>query len=364
MPKEEPTCTICVCPIEDDDPKYSCSEQICQILICEDCIDALLDYSKNNNLLPSCPSNDCHGLFIFSGLRSLPKQSQLKYQHACLNHFMKAEGDNVQKRIEQAKIIEKLRDDRIKFLEAQFPKGIALVSKLAFKDKLKRLDKQKKAIIDTKLKNANKACLNLTCKGFLDPDFTCMTCQTIFCKQCEKKLTKNHACKQEDLDSVNLINNMVHCPGCKLPVFKNVGCDSITCANCNTNFLYSTGKIGGHGSSNAKVNIKIAQKQNLSSSLVHLISPDCMVLLLNIEAREPKFVSKDILLTPLREYIKTGEKDSASKNLAKSLDKYTRYQISMRKYTKMLTEIEQMLLEKKEEQMIKTKLAEILNELD
>lgn len=361
---EEQTCAICVCPFEANEPTFTCSQPLCKVQTCQDCIEALINYSEKNNLLPSCPSNDCNGIYILSGLKALPKPVLKNYHSACLNHFMKSEGDNVKKRIEQAKIIEQIRNERIKFLEAQFPKGIALVSKLTFADKLKRLDKQKKRIIDKKLQTANKACLNLTCNGFLDPDLVCMTCQTAFCKQCEKRLVNNHVCKQEDLDSVNLVNNMKHCPGCKLPVFKNVGCDSITCSNCNTKFLYSTGKIGGHGSSNAKINVKIAEKQNLSSSLAQLITPDCLVLILNIEASEPKFVSKDIFIAPLRDYIKTGKKTVPSKHLAQRLDYYTRYRTDMKQYNQYLVEIEKMILDKKEDQEIKERLTEILNNLN
>src|SRR5579885_1096363 len=118
---------------------------------------------------------------------------------------MKNNIDTIKKRIEEKKMLNQIRDERLKFLEQTFPKGISLVAKLTFKDKLRQLDKQKSLIINMKLKNANKSCINSICGGFLDADFICMTCQTEFCKKCEKKLLpaklmaqgQSHQCKQE-----------------------------------------------------------------------------------------------------------------------------------------------------------------------
>jgi hypothetical protein len=355
-------CLICFCPMEVNEPKYRCVLK-CSAMSCQECLEALISYSENNNLLPSCPSNSCNGIYIISELQNISTEAIKSYEYACLNYMLRSQGDNVKKRVEQEIIISKLREDRLKFLETKFPKAVSLVAKLTFKEKLRRLDKQKSRIINLQMKNANRSCLNSTCNGFLDPNFVCITCLTEFCKQCEKNMTDNHECKQEDLESVNLVNGLIHCPGCKLPVFKDVGCDSITCANCNTNFLYSTGKKGGHGSSNAKINITTITYKKISNSMSELIPTGCLELILILEALQPVLKSKEILLGPVKYYIKSKNKDVASKQLAKKIDIYTKYKYKNRDYHKYLVEIENMLKQKEESNIIQNRLIKIIDEV-
>lgn len=352
-------CSICFFSFDDNEYKYTCILK-CSTLVCGECMDQLIKYSMNNNLLPTCPSKNCNGIYIISQLNNLPAETIKNYEFACFNNFLKSKGDNVKKKIEQEKIVKRIREDRLKFIETTYPKSISLVANIVFKNKLRKLDKQKEKIINLKLKSSSKSCLNITCNGFLDPDYVCMTCLTEFCEQCEKKIYNKHECKQEDLDSVNLVNNLTHCPTCNLPIFKNEGCDSITCANCNTNFLYSTGKKGGHGSYNTKIDIKVNNAQNLSVYLNDKISTDCLELILNLEALKPKFISKDTLLKPIKIYYKTNNKKQCSKLLAIKLDKYTKYKYKIKEYYKYLVEIENMIKLKEDSNKLKERLCEII----
>lgn len=361
-------CSLCFCPFEPNDHKYTCADPKCSVFTCLECLESLIMFSGQSNLLPKCPSNDCNGIYIISGMKHVPINVIKQYEQECFNYFMKQDGDNVKKRIEERKMIDNIRNERFKFLEQKFPPSIALVAKLTFKDKLRQLDKQKQAIVNLKLKNASKSCMLSVCNGFLDPDFVCMTCSTEFCKKCEKKISNNHQCKQEDLDSVNLVNNMVKCPECQLPVFKNEGCDSITCSNCNTQFLYSTGKRGGHGSLNAKIKVDINKKTNISTAFAEIIPPDCLPLILQFEGLSPPFKSKDILLGPINTYIKAENnkkskinKNICAKELAKKIDVYTRYKYTNLIYQKYLIEISD-LVEKKDSKL-KDRLVEIIDEI-
>lgn len=355
-------CTICYVDFDNNEPKYTCSEPECQTYTCKECIGMLIGHSKGEELLPTCPATDCHAPYILSELKDLSKNTIKDYNEACLNFMMKDKGDNVKKRMEEAKLIEKLREERLKFLEQTFPKAVTLVAKITFKDRLRKLDKQKSKIIQKKMENASRPCMNVTCSGFLDPNLVCMTCSTEFCKHCEVKLELSHVCKQEDLDSVNLVNNMVHCPGCKLPVFKNEGCDSITCANCRTRFKYSTGEKGGHGSSNAPLKTKVDHRRtNLSESFASIIPENRMKLVLTLEAKRPAVKSKDILLGPIKRYIQTDEKEKCAKQLAKKLDVYTKSKYKNRDYHRYTVEIEGMLRRKED---VKERIEEIINLLD
>ena len=368
MKNDEQLCSICFCPFEEDEAKYPCANPSCNDITCQVCTEALITHSEKINLIPSCSNTNCRGYYILSSIGSLPKEIISQYESACMNFFLKGHGDNVKKDIEQKNIVNAIRDERLKFLEQTFPKGIALVAKLTFKDKMKQLDKQRTLIIKMKLKNAERTCLNLTCNGFLNPDFNCMSCKSVFCTKCEIKITgPNHQCKQQDLDSINLVNSMIKCPGCKLPVFKNQGCDSITCSNCNTHFEYSSGKIGGHGSHNEKINVKLFEKKKLSDEYGKYISPESLLLLLQIEAIEPVFKSKDTLLTPIKSYILTGQtnnnKKKYSKDLAKKIDAYTKFNYKNTYYHKCLIEITDMFNEKPANDIMENKLTEIFDRI-
>lgn len=363
----EELCIICFSPFEQAMPKYTCADTQCEIYTCNECIEHLIRYSKANSLLPKCPNNSCNGIYILSTLRSLPPQLKLEYYDACLNYMMKSDNDNVQiiqKKLEQEKIIERIREERLAFIEKEYPQAILLTAKIVFKDKMKQLDKQKNNILKLKLKNTSKMCLNAMCKGFLDKDYVCFTCETEFCKLCEKKITANHECKQEDLDSINVVNNLVHCPNCNLPIFKSDGCDHMTCANCNTNFYYSTGQKGGSGNhgKNTRINVDLSQRKKIVDQVKDLI-PDgeCLDLISVIESLEPPFKSKDILLNPLKKYIQTGNKDPSRKHLARRLDTYTRYRYNFRDYNKYLIEIDELLKRKCPLNELKNRLNEIIS---
>ena len=64
------------------------------------------------------------------------------------------------------------------------------------------------------MKLARRFCMNISCDGFLNEDLTCLTCLHQFCSHCEKQLDEGHICKQEDIDSVDVIRSCVKCPTC------------------------------------------------------------------------------------------------------------------------------------------------------
>ena len=351
------SCTICFCQFEKQEKKYSCVEKECDNKICEECISTLIEFSEKSNIIPKCPSQKCNGIFTLSDIKGLHKDYINLYNSACFKYMMTDKGDSVKKRIQEAKILSDIRSERIKYLEKEYPKAISLVAQIAFNDRVKALDKQKGKLVNAQINTVNRTCMNLTCNGFLDPNFVCMTCGTEFCKSCEKKLVNspNHICAQEDLDSVNIVNSMVKCPGCKLPVFKNEGCDSITCSNCGINFAYTTGKIGGHGSHNVKLQktISIKKKEKLSNILEKEITNECLGLLLEFEALEPHVKRKETILNPLRDYLKDGNKEIAGKRIALNIDKYYNYIVKNKQFHKILTIIEEKVRQKEDIEKLK-----------
>jgi len=355
-------CLVCFCDIEGD--SYGCADPKCHGETCDECIDSLINFSAENERIPTCIRSECNSYYTLSSLKGVPKETILKYNQSCLNFFLKDQGDLVQKKIEEEKILAKLRAERTQFINQEYPAAIALVASLTFKSKLRHLERQKSKLISKQLNSANRSCMLSTCNGFLDKNMVCLTCSTEFCQRCEVKLIPNqpHQCKQEDLDSVNIVNDMVRCPKCKLPVFKDVGCDSITCSNCNTNFLYSTGKIGGHGSSNAKIKVNLNERKRISIAFRQKIPSSCMENILLIEASEPKPKSKDSLLVPIKDYYQNGNQGKSGAKLARLFNVYLAKKYECRDYYTKIVELEKVILNDSDN--LEEEIKEIVDQFD
>lgn len=358
-------CVICFCPFEKNDRRYTCVEPDCKTDICKECLHALITFSESNELIPKCPSSKCHGIYIWSGIRDVPKDIQQLYYSACFKFMMKDQGDHVKKGLQEEKILSDIRNQRLMYLEKEYPLAISLVAKITFTNKLRHLDKQKAKIASAQVSKANKGCFNLVCNGFLDPNYVCMMCSTEFCRSCEKKLKTGHVCQQEDLDSVNLVNNMIKCPGCKLPVFKNEGCDSITCSNCSTNFQYSTGQVGGHGSSNAKLakTLSIQKKEKLSDIFAKQLDEDNMESLIKLEALEPSIRHKETILHPLKGYLKDHDRENAGRQIAKKIDEYYTFKITYKRVHVALSKVEEKLVDKASPDELKITIRTLIADL-
>lgn len=85
------------------------------------------------------------------------------------------------------------------------------------------------------------------CKGFIDINTTsCGLCHSMICTKCHISCDHQHihVCRQEDLDSLKLIQKETKpCPNCGTPCFKVDGCDQVFARCCLTTFSWSTGEI-------------------------------------------------------------------------------------------------------------------------
>lgn len=346
----EKICIICLSKINE--LSYNCINNKCNEVCCEECMVLLIEYSKDEFILPQCPATNCNQILVLS---NIPKKSVQIYEQSCFNFFIKEQGENVNKRLQNKLVLEKIREERLQFINQTFPDAIALIAKITFKSKIRKLEKIKEKELQEKSKSQRR-CMNTLCDGYLDEELICLTCDSVFCKQCEKRYEKNHSCKQSDLDSVNLINDMIRCPTCHCPVFKNIGCDSITCSVCSTNFDYKSGEQSGHGSLNTKIVINLNQKQKLSIIYTKR-SQIILEMLLNIESNEPKIINKDILLQPIKAYYqqKLNVKD-ASVKLAKQLERYYKSKLKIKEYQSFMVELEELLRGNQNDQKIIDKL--------
>jgi hypothetical protein len=328
-------CIICFSVIVEC---YECSDQRCKEQYCKECIEELLDFCISEKIMLKCPAKNCNSYLTITDLKLLEHDFMTKYYQLCLDVFLKDNKTILEKEIQEKELLKKYRDERQKFLQKSFPQAISLMANISFKSKLRRLDVQKNKIL--KIKPKLRSCINSTCSGYLDDNFTCCNCQSQFCMKCEKILDDNHQCKQEDLDCIQFINQLIKCPGCTLPVFKNEGCNNITCSNCGTNFLYTTGEIGGSGSHNTKIMVNVEQRYKLSK--IYKIPKSCIEKLLSLESLEPKTISKESMLLPVKKYIETKD-DKFAKILALRIDAYYQNTLKLKHHQWCLVELEKML---------------------
>ncbi len=335
-------CIICLLEIEDGNER-KCSDERCKQVYCADCLIELVKLSAFESTIPKCPARDCNSYIILRDMFDFPKDVLTAYQHACLDYFVHDCGDEVKKQMQQKAILIKLRQERQKFIGERYPAAIVLVAGIAFTSKIKRMEKTQSKTLQEQIAQTHRSCMNSTCSGFLNQDLECMLCQTSFCKKCETAMEVGHVCKQEDLDSINMINNMIHCPGCKLPVFKNQGCNSITCGHCHTKFKYDTGEEGGGGSFNVAVVLAPTVRYRLSHQYEEKIPAKILPVLLEIESLEPKPRSRTTLLGPIKKYFETKDRNVCARDLARQVNMYHSTRFRARDYQTRMVQLEHTL---------------------
>ena len=339
------SCIICFTSLSKP---YYCSNTRCNDQWCKDCLLLLIDFCCEEKTLPKCPSRYCGCVLILNDLKNLDKNVIDQYNQLCMTYFIKDHGTILEKELSDQAILTRLQQERRKFLTETYPKAICLVAHITFNKKLNQMDKIRKELDHTVVKR----CFNTTCSGYLS-NYQCTSCQSQFCNKCETIIKPNHICKQNDLDCVHLINSMVKCPGCHLPVFKNEGCNHITCSVCNTNFDYITGQKGESGSHNHKIIIKNDIQYKLSDLYKDKLSSIIFDKLLLVEAHKPKIMNKEILLVSVKKYMETKDNKWCSQ-LTFKMNKYYINSYLIRDYEYGLIQLEELIKNNgQEKEMIK-----------
>ena len=79
--------------------------------------------------------------------------------------------------------------------------------------------------------------------GFLNTHWKCQSCEIKVCHKCNTILSEEHECKQEDVESIKLIEKETKpCPHCGIRVHKIEGCNQMWCTACNNAFDWRTGQ--------------------------------------------------------------------------------------------------------------------------
>ncbi len=363
------------------------------------------------------------------------------YAHACFLFFLHANGSDIHQELREREMISAIRKEKLEFLETNFPKAISVVASVAFRSKLYKVNRERERLSIKKAQADMKRCFYQACNGLLsiieENHLECSDCGSRFCSFCEKAICcgaasgesgtdqvqgrpeqrseqwseqrseqrseqqRRHVCKEEDLQSKALVGGLIRCPGCRVAIFKDVGCDFITCSICSINFHYKTGEITKQGSS--AHNKKIAPKfggdgdaRKLSrlyfKDIIALPSPplpngdddgqqqqrpSSISLLEHFENKKPRVIPKGAILKPLRVHLQAVSSQSAANvctpNLIKTsasdgaagrrrrdaampqitvgsqighlLELYTRKKYEKKRYMEWMTKIEECILQ-------------------
>lgn len=299
-------CTICFELVTKETVK--CKNKSCKTILCVDCTTEYFKVNLTDNKIPLCPNQKCNEYYLFSDIKHIEELQQI-YAKCCFNQLVVKHGDKAKKNVEIVNNIENLRRVRGVFIEEKFPLAIGYTATMIMPQKLRKLDKQLSDKMKNQTLNAKRTCMNLICSGFLDEDFVCLSCGAEFCDKCEKIKGKKHKCKNEDVESVSSIKEMIHCPECHLPIIKSQGCNNMTCANCGSNFKYDTGESGGSGAHGVS---KIDAPKKKRSLLQLYPDNKYSCYFSQIEALEPKTTSDKTFTNILEAFYKNSNESNSS----------------------------------------------------
>ena len=112
-------------------------------------------------------------------------------------------------------------------------------------------------------------CFSEDCNGLVDIDNVCTSCNMLNCKKCSSicDLKVKHTCKEEDIQTTQLLKDSTRCPSCKEVVTKISGCDVMWCIKCHTHFDYMTGDFIKNGNLHNPEYVEYLEKNNIDINL-------------------------------------------------------------------------------------------------
>lgn len=115
------------------------------------------------------------------------------------------------------------------------------LEKMSLRNKISNYNQKEKK---SKVIELIAKCCVKNCKGYINKNFICGTCEVKVCSGCFVEEKENHKCKTEDLQLRDLLKtHSKPCPQCYIPIIKAGGCDQMWCTNCNTAFSWNNGTI-------------------------------------------------------------------------------------------------------------------------
>lgn len=310
-------CVICFSDILG--LSLTCVSPDCKSEICVECAKGYMKYSCEQNEMMKCPDTNCKAHFVRSEVNKLGKELVKSFERVCCSYLL-IENETTDSKT----IVERLRQERLTFINGHFPIAITAVISIALKKQLKSIDKQNLARMQ-KILNKRRNCFNILCCGQLDNKFECNVCSTNFCNKCEKVSSSQHKCMDEDVESVKFVNDLVKCPKCKFPIIRSYGCNMMTCSVCRTNFHYVTGVVTSAGNHNAHATFTVKNDENTIVRYADKYSGDILEHLSQIEKHRPVQSNLNDVVNSLKAYKQTTSDDIKTALQTKISVKYEKY---------------------------------------
>jgi hypothetical protein len=115
---------------------------------------------------------------------------------------------------------------------------------------------ERPTISTIKQKNMILPCPEKDCRGFVEGG-VCGVCKVAVCVKCREKMTENHICKVEDIQSIAfLMGDSKPCPRCCAIIHRTQGCNHMYCTNCCTHFDWITLEVLKTSSNGHYVNLQ------------------------------------------------------------------------------------------------------------
>lgn len=288
-------CMIC---FDEKEVTITCK---CNSSLCDECFSEYTQSCINDKgKLPKCVV--CPREYLFECFEDF--EPALEYANVLLEFIRKNPDfqNKVNTVTKEKKLIEKLRAKKAEIFE-RIPKALKYIIETTMMTEYKEAMKVNMQHVKTQIQK--KKCFSGVCPtGNLDNDehenWICDTCSNTFCRRCEHIMFDNHTCKQEDLESLQFISSLVHCPTCQAPVQKIDGCNNLTCSMCGTSFNEISGEKSEYGGHNSKLELKDV-KYSLSLELGDKYEKEIIDFVKEYESEEPEQPDYDIFVPYLEQ---------------------------------------------------------------
>jgi len=327
----------CIVCLDKHQTGLTCCDPTCTLWICQSCFGDYLSIIEKDIKLPQCLGKGCCGIYTYTSVKQISLNFLDRYIELCCKCITE-NNIGVNTEITNDKILKTMITDKLKFLQEKFPKSIYIIATNIYKAKLNKVNKK---LLERKLVNTGKMCLNLFCSGILSENFLCQLCQTQFCNKCEQVKESIHTCNPEMIESITTVRSYKKCPKCKLPVDKDNGCDQVKCGICGTHFLYGTGELGGGGGHTVKVDV--LTKKLLSKEYHDKLNADMICVINEIEMKSPKLISESWVNTTIKHLINDRNNKELKILLVKKIQKYHENIFIRKRYYWFLRELEKLI---------------------
>lgn len=263
----------------------------CNAALCTDCFTEYShDCYNSKGKLPKCVV--CPREYLIDSFSD--RDVALDYAKL-LYEFLKRNPDFQSKMgtiVKEKQIIDRIRTRKTEIYN-RLPAALKHVAQVALQDKYKKAMKINREYVRAQVEESSKRrkCFSGICRvgNMIQNEagnWICDTCHGDFCGRCEKLRFENHICHKDDLDSINFVAGLLHCPSCNSPAQKISGCNFLTCPICGCKFNELTLQIEVYGGKDKKLDLK-EKDYSLSAEIMGKYEDEIMDFVKEYEKQAP-----------------------------------------------------------------------------